>query len=102
MRVRVSPTAPQRREENRKVFLFFFYLPLFSEMPAQRKIMVVFNFPCHRRKACIASGQQMVLWTFAVSEPFGIARAACFEELAGVFASSDALHYAKIFVSLKM
>ena len=31
------------------------------------------------------------------SEPFGVARAACFEELAGVFASSGALHYAKIF-----
>ena len=34
-------------------------------------------------------------------EPFGVARAACFEELAGVFASSGALHYAKIFASLK-
>ena len=64
--------------------------------------MVVFNFPCHRHNAGIASGQQMVLWTFAVSESFGIARAACFEELAGVFAISDALHYAKIFASLKM
>ena len=29
-----------------------------------------------------------------------VARAACFEELAGVFASSGALHYAKIFTSL--
>ena len=35
------------------------------------------------------------------SEPFGVARAACFEELAGVFASSVALHYAKILASLK-
>ena len=37
------------------------------------------------------------------SEPIGVARAACFEELAGVFAvfaSSGALHYAKIFTSL--
>ena len=33
-------------------------------------------------------------------EPIGVARAACFEELAGVFASSGALHYAKIFTSL--
>ena len=31
----------------------------------------------------------------------GVARAACFEELAGGFASSGALHYAKIFASLK-
>ena len=30
------------------------------------------------------------------SEPFGVARAACFEELACVFASSGALHYARI------
>ena len=36
------------------------------------------------------------------SEPFGVARAACFEELAGVFASSGALYYAKILASLKM
>ena len=34
------------------------------------------------------------------SEPIGVARAACFEELAGVFASSGALYYAKIFTSL--
>ena len=34
-------------------------------------------------------------------EPLGVARAPCFEELAGVFASSGALHYAKIFASLK-
>ena len=36
------------------------------------------------------------------SEPFGVARAACFEELAGFFARSGALHYAKILASLKM
>ncbi len=36
------------------------------------------------------------------SEPLGVARAACFEELAGVFASCGALHYAKILVSLKI
>ena len=35
-------------------------------------------------------------------EPFGVARAACFEELACVFASCGALHYAKILASLKM
>ena len=43
----------------------------------------------HRHKASCAS-------------PSGVARAACFEELAGVFASSGALHYAKIFASLKI
>ena len=32
----------------------------------------------------------------------GVACAACFEELDGVFASSDALHYAKILASLKI
>jgi hypothetical protein len=32
----------------------------------------------------------------------GLACAACFEELAGVFASSGALHYAKILASLKI
>lgn len=36
------------------------------------------------------------------SEPFGVARAACIEELAGVFASSGAMHYAKILASLKI
>ena len=36
------------------------------------------------------------------SEPFGVARAACFEQLAGVFASSGVLHYAKILASLKI
>ena len=36
------------------------------------------------------------------SEPIGVARAACFEELAGVFASCGALHYAKILASLKI
>ena len=35
-------------------------------------------------------------------EPFGLARAACFEELACVFASCGALHYAKILAILKM
>ena len=33
-------------------------------------------------------------------EPIGVARAACFEELAGVFACSGALYYAKILASL--
>ena len=36
------------------------------------------------------------------SEPFGVARAACFVQLAGVFASCGALHYAKILASLKI
>ena len=31
------------------------------------------------------------------SEPFGVAREACFEQLAGVLASCGALHYAKAF-----
>ena len=39
--------------------------------------------------------------TKQVARALGVARAACFEELAGVFASSGALHYAKIFASLK-
>ena len=45
-------------------------------------------------------------WTGAAqsmrSEPFGVARAACFEQLAGVFASCGAPHYAKILASLKI
>ena len=32
---------------------------------------------------------------YSEREPIGAARAACFEELAGVFAGSGALHYAK-------
>ena len=36
------------------------------------------------------------------SKPLGLACAACFEELAGVFASSGALHYAMILASLKI
>ena len=63
---------------------------------AQRKNPVVLSFPYHWHKAGIASGKQMVRWTFAASgSPLGVARAACFEQLAGVFASCGALHYAK-------
>ena len=36
------------------------------------------------------------------ASPLGVARAACFEQLAGVFASCGALHYAKILASLKI
>lgn len=36
------------------------------------------------------------------SEPFDATRAAGFEQLANVFASSVALHYAKILVGLKI
>ena len=71
--------------------LFLFYSLDIAVMSAQRKIPVVLSFPYHRHKAGIASDQQMVLWTFAVSESFGIARAACFGQLAGVFASCGAL-----------
>ena len=53
---------------------------------AQRKKSVDLHFLHHRHKAGGAS-------------PLGVACAACFEELAGVFASSGALHYAKIFAS---
>lgn len=56
---------------------------------SQRKIPVVLSFPYHRHKAGGAS-------------PLGVARAACFEQLAGVFASCGALHYAKILASLKI
>ena len=45
---------------------------------AQHKIPVVLSFPYHRHKAGGAS-------------PLGVARAACFEDLAGVFASCGAL-----------
>ena len=63
---------------------------------AQRKNPVVLSFPYHRHKAGIASGKQMVRWTFAASgSPLGVARAACFEEVAGVSASSGALRYAE-------
>ena len=62
--------------------------PSLSVVLAQRKIPVVLSFPYHRHKAGIAS-------------PLGVARAACFEQLAGVFASCGALHYAKISASLK-
>ena len=55
-----------------------------EEKTAQRKIPVVLDFLHHRHKACIASGS-----------PLGVARAACFEEVAGVSAGSGALHYAK-------
>ena len=55
----------------------------------QRKIPVVLRFLHHRHKAGGAS-------------PLGVARAACFEQLAGVFASCGALHYAKILASLKI
>ena len=34
--------------------------------------------------------------------PLGVARSACFEQLAGIFASCGALDYAKIFASLKI
>lgn len=40
--------------------------------------------------------------TKQADEPFGVARAACFEQLACVFASCDALRYAKILASLKI
>ena len=33
------------------------------------------------------------------SEPFGVARAACFEQLAGVFASCGAMHHTNIFMN---
>ena len=56
---------------------------------AQRKIPVVLRFLHHRHKAGGAS-------------PLGVARAACFEQLAGVFASCGARHYAKILASLKI
>ena len=56
---------------------------------AQRKNPVVLDFLPHRHKAGGAS-------------PLGVARAACFEQLAGVFASCGALHYAKILASLKI
>jgi hypothetical protein len=41
-------------------------LPLFL-LSKTLKIPVVLHFPYHRHKAGRASGQQTVLWTFAVS-----------------------------------
>ena len=60
-----------------------------SDVWAQRKIPVVLHFLHRRHKAGGAS-------------PLGVARAACFEQLAGVFASCGDLHYAKILASLKI
>ena len=56
---------------------------------AQRKIPVDLHFLQHRHKAGGAS-------------PLGVACAACFEQLACVFASCGAIHYANILASLKI
>ena len=72
---RYTPTSPDRRVQRK--------------ISAQRKISVVLHFSPHQHKAGGAS-------------PLGVARAACFEQLAGVFASCGALHYAKILASLKI
>jgi len=62
-------------------------------------------WPTHRKTA-FRPQNQAYLWPSPAqsmrSEPFGVARAACFEQLAGVFASCGAPHYAKILASLKM
>ena len=57
--------------------------PSSDEIPAQRKIPVDLHFLQHWHKAGGAS-------------PLGVACAACFEQLACVFASCGVLHYAKI------
>ena len=72
MRVRVSPTA-QRRSAKAGLFFVIYasdvrYCP--DLVVAQRKIPVVLHFLHHRHKAGGAS-------------PLGVARAACFEQLAG-------------------
>ena len=60
-----------------------------NEKSAQRKIPVDLHFLQHRHKAGGAS-------------PLGVACAACFEQLACVFASCGAIHYANILASLKI
>ena len=60
-----------------------------SQRMAQRKIPVDLHFLQHRHKAGGAS-------------PLGVACAACFEQLACVFASCGAIHYANILASLKI
>ena len=86
------PFARTRGLLHLRMSLFYFYNSLnicpIYESTNQRKIPVVLF--------SVSPAQSMR------SEPFGVARAACFEELAGVFASSGALHYAKILASLKM
>ena len=59
------------------------------QFSAQRKIPVDLHFLQHRHKAGGAS-------------PLGVACAACFEQLACVFASCGAIHYANILASLKI
>ena len=81
---------------------------------AQRKIPVVL-YPVHQNPRF--HGQKLILILFVHknrcfrgqgrhkaygASPLGVARAACFEQLAGVFASCGALHYAKILASLKI
>jgi hypothetical protein len=50
------------------------------------KSQLFLHFLVHRHKACGAN-------------PLGVARAACFEELAGVFASCGAMHHTNIFMN---
>ena len=81
---------------------------------AQRKIPVVL-YPVHQNPRF--HGQKLILILSVHknrcfrgqgrhkaygASPLGVARAACFEQLAGVFASCGALHYAKILASLKI
>ena len=51
-----------------------------TKRTAQREIPVVLHFLVHRHKAGSAS-------------PLGVARVACFEQLAGVFASCGAFYH---------
>ena len=96
MRVRVSPTA-RRPDHSIRLFSYIFpsYHPLSTsdpghlENPAQRKKSVDLHFLQHRHKGGGAS-------------PLGVACAACFEQLACVFASCGAIHYANILASLKI
>ena len=82
------------------------YQPLFSVDPTKHYprnptilwTEVDFDTVCPQKQVFSWTGKAQS----KLREPFGVARAACFEELAGVFASSGALHYAKIFASLKI
>ena len=84
----------KRSSEMNSVFCYVPENQHFSLKTAQRKIGSTKNPGCFGFSSSPAQSMR--------SEPFGVARAACFEQLAGVFASCGALHYAKILASLKM
>ena len=74
------------------LFSFLYYtgrIAVIAEDSGSTEIPVDLHFLQHRHKAGGAS-------------PLGVACAACFEQLACVFASCGAIHYANILASLKI